>query len=559
MNIFPYFLTRKRSNISESKYRIRLIFNLETKINMQSLENPFSTPQQIRRIEETLDVEVEIGDDGSFDEFVDELPIHDQDLDHQDVEWELVENLRPINWEYPYFPAKSYVPEDCRLPHQYFELFFDSDVYEIIIEQTNLYADQFISSQNEYLLSFPKARITKWKEWKNEDVMAYIAVRILMGIHKLPSIEDHFSENKFLQSGVSTIISGRKYHLYNKFFHLADNSKQIKPIDKIQPFLDLILTKIQKYYDPGQHITLDEGIIPFQGRCQYKQYNKMKPEKWGMKMYLLCDSKTGYVWKAKIYQGKEESINNYTTQLTLSFTTSLKNKGYKLFTDNFYTSPELAWELLKKRISITGIVKANRKGLPAKHENLKLRPNETQVYVKNDTLCIYHLDHQKPLILLSNAYSAFQEVAHNDKPYALQKYNEYIHGVDKANQERSYYRYPHREFKWWKAVFTDILEIIIVNAYILYKNREEKPLTHKEFRIYIVKHLLSNWKMKKTIFQTKPSQKMHYFDKIPNKKQRVCCHCRKRDSTWMCKRCSKNSGNIMALCLMPCWEQYHKR
>ena len=62
---------------------------------------------------------------------------------------------------------------------------------------------------------------------------------------------------------------------------------------------------------------------------------------------------------------------------------------------------------------------------------------------------------------------------------------------------------PHREFKWWKAVFTDILEIIIVNAYILYKNREEKPLTHKEFRIYIVKHLLSNWKMKKTIFQTK--------------------------------------------------------
>jgi len=69
-----------------------------------------------------------------------------------------------------------------------------------------------------------------------------------------------------------------------------------------------------------------------------------------------------------------------------------------------------------------------------------------------------------------------------------------------------------------KAVFRDVLEIVIVNAYILYKNRIEKPLTHKEFRLHIVKHLLSNWKMKKTMFQTKASQKMHYFDKIPNKK-----------------------------------------
>ena len=92
-----------------------------------------------------------------------------------------------------------------------------------------------------------------------------------MGIHKMPSIEDHFSENILLQSAVSTIISGRKYHLYNKFFHLANNKKQNNPIDKVQPFFDLILTKIQKYYDLGQHLTLDEGAIPFQERCQYKQ------------------------------------------------------------------------------------------------------------------------------------------------------------------------------------------------------------------------------------------------------------------------------------------------
>jgi len=90
----------------------------------------------------------------------------------------------------------------------------------------------------------------------------------------------------------------------------------------------------------------------------------MKSEKWGMKMYLLCDSKTGYVWKAKIYQGKEESTNNYTTQLTLSFTSSLKNKNYKLFIDDFYTNSELAWQLLKHKISMTRIVKAIGKVYP---------------------------------------------------------------------------------------------------------------------------------------------------------------------------------------------------
>jgi len=229
---------------------------------------------------------------------------------------------------------------------------------------------------------------------------------------------------------------------------LADNTKQEKVIDKVKNFITLIDSNWRKYYLPNQHIVLDEGIVAFQGRCKYKLYNAMKPEKWGLRLYLLCDS-SGYVWRAKVYKGKEDSQENYTTLLTLSFIEGLENRGHKLFIDDFYTSPTLLFELEKKGIALIGIVKPNRKSLPTTHKSLKLEPNQTKVYAKSHNLCIYFKDKEKPLILLSNAYPAFDSTRAEGKPLAIEKYNQYVHAIDQANQERekSYYKYIHEELK----------------------------------------------------------------------------------------------------------------
>ncbi|UYV82216.1 hypothetical protein LAZ67_21001360 [Cordylochernes scorpioides] len=70
-------------------------------------------------------------------------------------------------------------------------------------------------------------------------------------------------------------------------------------------FLLRIRYKLQNYVSrPGEYLTVDEKIIPFKGRCSFKQCLPNKPAKYGIKTYVLCCSRTCYVVNLEIYAGK---------------------------------------------------------------------------------------------------------------------------------------------------------------------------------------------------------------------------------------------------------------
>ena len=76
------------------------------------------------------------------------------------------------------------------------------------------------------------------------------------------------------------------------------------PLFKLRPFLDPLLDNFQKAYHPGREMSIDESMIGFKGRLSFLQYMPKKPTKWGMKAYVLADSKTGYTFNWKLYTGK---------------------------------------------------------------------------------------------------------------------------------------------------------------------------------------------------------------------------------------------------------------
>ena len=49
------------------------------------------------------------------------------------------------------------------------------------------------------------------------------------------------------------------------------------------------------------------------------------------------------------------------------------------------------------------------------------------------------------------------------------EYNQYMLGVDKLDQLVSYYNFVHRTVKWWRKVFFVIIEVVVVNSHIIYK------------------------------------------------------------------------------------------
>ena len=95
-----------------------------------------------------------------------------------------------------------------------------------------------------------------------------------------------------------------------KFLHLSDNSQYIPkgqpghdPLYKIRPLLTSLLANFQAAYTLHQELSIDEAMVGFKGRLSFIQYLPKKPTKWGIKAYVLADSKTGYVYNWRLYTG----------------------------------------------------------------------------------------------------------------------------------------------------------------------------------------------------------------------------------------------------------------
>lgn len=99
---------------------------------------------------------------------------------------------------------------------------------------------------------------------------------------------------------------------------------------------------------PSENLTGDEGTCGFRGRVRFRVYNKNKPDKYGMKLCVLCGAATGYVFKFEPYTGKSE--NNTIVALYDKLLSRYLDKNHTVYMDIFYTSPILPDFLWEKTI-----------------------------------------------------------------------------------------------------------------------------------------------------------------------------------------------------------------
>ena len=190
--------------------------------------------------------------------------------------------------------------------------------------------------------------------------------------------------------------------------HVGETASHSKR-SKIQPFIDLIIPLFQRYLNPSQELSIDEAMIAFRGRVGFRQYIRGKPQPWGIKAYVLSESRTGYMYNLIIYYGKETQLLtrsglNHTTTVVLTLMDPLKDLGYDLYTDRFYTSPILAEELLSIGTTLTGTVMCNRKNMPAASKFKKQKKGEVDTYRKG-TLVVVQWTDKRTLTTLTTKHT----------------------------------------------------------------------------------------------------------------------------------------------------------
>ena len=105
----------------------------------------------------------------------------------------------------------------------------------------------------------------------------------------------------------------------------------------------------RKCYVVSAFVIVDEQLIPFRGRCSFKQYMPSKPDKYGMKLFLLCDCLTGYTFNGKPYLGRQE--NQMESDVVKILSSPFHFSGINITIDTWFTSSQLATDLLQKQIT----------------------------------------------------------------------------------------------------------------------------------------------------------------------------------------------------------------
>lgn len=105
---------------------------------------------------------------------------------------------------------------------------------------------------------------------------------------------------------------------------------------------------LKKSMNPFQNLCNNESLVLFNGQLVFKQYIKTKRHCFGIKQFVLCDTKTDYILDFITYTGApSEVIKTYYLEITGDVVTTLLSDNYlnkvdnTLFVDNWYTSPKL--------------------------------------------------------------------------------------------------------------------------------------------------------------------------------------------------------------------------
>ncbi|XP_068090030.1 piggyBac transposable element-derived protein 4-like [Hyperolius riggenbachi] len=399
----------------------------------------------------------------------------------------------PSNLEAPSihpFTASSgiQVATENMQPLDFLSLFITDTFLQFVCEQTNLYAQQKIAANP------TSSFVGKWNPTNVPELKFFLGLTLNMGITKKPEQNRYWSKDSIHYMPIySAAMPRHRYELIMSCLHFNDNANNLSHDDpdrdrlfKIRPLIDHLNQKFGELYIPNQKIAIDESLVPFHGRLGIKQYIPSKRSRYGVKLYKLCESGTGFTYTFRVYEGKDSVIEppgcppymGAGERIVLDLINPLLHQGYQLYVDNFYSSVPLFKFLHTAQTGACGTVRANRKGLPPQVLNKKLKRGECYSNRNDELLALKYRD-KRDVLLLTNIHSEAttsvtsrrQEVT---KPVAIAEYNKHMGGVDLADQMLAPYRIDRKRRAWYKKVSIYLMQVALHNSFVIYKRSSSR-------------------------------------------------------------------------------------
>lgn len=125
-------------------------------------------------------------------------------------------------------------------------------------------------------------------------------------------------------------------------------------------------------YYPTRELSLDESMLLWRGRLQFRQYVKGKCHKYGITIYSVNEP-DGLLIKMKVYAGSNDVLSGkgHGEKVVFYLMRNLLNNRHSLFMDNFYNSFSLASKLLADNCTKLCVTTEKTTHLESKGKKLK--------------------------------------------------------------------------------------------------------------------------------------------------------------------------------------------
>ncbi|KAI3652734.1 hypothetical protein MP228_002159 [Amoeboaphelidium protococcarum] len=397
----------------------------------------------------------------------------------------------------------------------YFETLWTQKTWQRILDTSNEYAQV-------------KKKLKDFTHITMRELKAYVGIVLYMGIVQLPKIADYWSTHQRMSIGyVRDVMSRNRFQEIASVVSLRTDLKERylakfkrDPMQKVGWLVTELNEQFKNNWNIHDRASIDEAMIPYTGRLHFKQYMKDKPTKWGIKVFVLADSVVPYVVQFKIYTGKGgEYGTGLSSGVVLDLISKIRTKNVKLYMDNYYTSTELFRALLDKKVYACGTFQKNRKGFPKEMAKQveKMERGGFLWAVSNGLMATSWKD-KKVVTALTNFHKSGEAtpVRRYDKkgkplelqrPAIIQDYNQYMNGVDRIDQMRSYYSCGARSKRWWIPVFYWLLDMTVINSFQMFNyelnsgTSEEAAsnVTQLQFRLTLIEELIADQKVRQLL------------------------------------------------------------
>lgn len=384
-------------------------------------------------------------------------------------------------------------------PFKCFEYFLGDSVIDHIVEQTNLY-----SAQKNISTTFSTT---------NSEIRKYIGILFYMSVFRYPNVRSYWGEYAFQM--IQDTMSRNRFDLIRSNLHFNDNDKlpdknapDYDRLYKIRPIVDHFNNRFQSI-PMTQRLCVDEQMCATKMRTFLRQYLPDKPHKWGIKLFLLCDS-FGFCYNFEIYCGAGDNVVLTDTpdlgasaNVVVRLSRNVPDfKNHVIYFDNYYTSLPLLVYLKSRGIHSLGTIRSNRIPNCKLPTDIDLRKQprgystefcgsalgvDISLSVWKDNKIVRLASSyagEKPFQNETNFINKVSRFVRSEKkfvdvdcPNVIHEYNSHMGGVDLMDGLIGRYKIPVKSNKYTNRLFIHLLDMAMINAYVLFR-RINKIDTH---------------------------------------------------------------------------------